>query len=117
MSTGVANEEYFEELVVFIILGTLLLCTKLYVCCITAGAFNQARDISTRSDTLSQVRSAAPVPHYRLQVAQPTGQITNVREARCVQLNEINQILPLAEMHDSASQTYNFPHKFAVVNL
>ena len=95
MSTGVANEEYFEELVVCIILGTLLLCTKLYVCCITGGA---------------------PAPNYRLQVAQP-GPITNVREARCVQLNEGNQILPLAVMHDNASQTYNFPHKFAVVNL
>ena len=117
MSTGVANEEYFEELVVFIILGTLLLCTKLYVCCITGGALNQARDISTRSDTLSQVRSAAPAPHYRLQVVQPTGPITNVREARCVQLTEGNQVLPLAVMHDNASQTYSFPHKFTVVNL
>ena len=112
MSAGVADEIYFEELAVLIVLGT-----KLYVCCITSGAFHQARDISARSDTLSQVRSAAPVPHNRLQVAQPTGQITNIREARCVQLNERNQTLPLTEMHDSASQTYNFPHKFAVINL
>ena len=116
MSTSIVNEEYFEELVVCIILGTLLLCTKLYVCCITGGALNQARDISTRSDTLSQVRSTAPAPNYRLQRAQP-GPITNIREARCVQLTEGNQVLPLAIMHDIASQTYSFPQKFTVVNL
>ena len=117
MSTGVADEIYFEELAVLIVLGTLLLCTKLYVCCITSGAFHQARDISARSDTLSQVRSAAPAPQNRLQVAHPTGQIMNIREARYVQLNEIYQTLPLTDMQDSASQTYNFPHKFAVINL
>ena len=117
MSTGVADEIYLEELAVLIVLGTLLLCMKLYVCCITSGAFHQAREISARSDTLSQVRSAAPVPHIRLQVAQPTGQNTNIREERYVQVNERNQTLPLKEMHDTASQTYNFPHKFAVINL
>ena len=117
MSTGISGQEYIEELCILVVVGALLLITKLYACCIVSGAYNQARDISDRSDPLSRVRAIPQPQRTRLQVAQTTALDTYVRDVRYAQLNERNRGSFVTEKQDAGSQTYHFPQKYSVINL
>ena len=82
MSTGISGQEYIEEFYILVVVGALLLITKLYACCIVSGAYNQARDISDRSDPLSRVRAIPQPLSTRFEVAQPMALDTYVRDVR-----------------------------------
>ena len=117
ISAGISGQEYIEEFCILVVVGARLLITKLYACCIVSGAYNQARDISDRSDPLSRVRAIPQPLSTRLQVAQPMVLDTYVRDVRYAQLNERNRGTFVTEKQDAGSQTYHFPQKCAVIDL
>ena len=104
MSTGITGQEYIEEFCILVVVGVILLITKLYACCFVSGACYQARDISDRPDPLSRVRTIPQSLSTRPQVAQPMEIDTYERDVRYAQL-------------DAISQTYHFPQKYAVIDL
>ena len=117
MSTGITGQEYIKEFCILVVVGAVLLITKLYACCIVSGACNQARDFSDRSDPLSRVRTIPQPLSTRSQVAQPMELDTYVRDVRYAQLDERKRGTFVTEKQDAISQTYHFPKKYAVIDL
>ena len=91
---------------------------KLYACCFFSGTYQQARAISHRTDTMSRVSTTPQAQSGRSQVARTTGLDAYVRETWFVQAEE--GCISRTQNHccnDAFSQTYNFPPKYAVINL
>ena len=118
MSNYFQSQEYFEELCILLGVALLVLLTKLYAYCFVSGAYQQARVISHRTDPLSRVSTTPQAQSGRSQVARATGLDTYVIESRFVQLEEGKGGLSATQNHcNASSQTYNFPQKYAVINL
>ena len=89
-----------------VVVGVILLITKLYACCFVSGACYQARDISDRPDPLSRVRTIPQPLSTRSQVAQPMELDTYVRDVRYAQLDERKRGTFVTEKQDAGSQMW-----------
>ena len=93
MSTGLTGQEYLEEFCTLVVVGIILLISKLYACCFMSAACYQARDIADRPDPLSKVGTIPQTLSVRPKVVQSMELDTFERSARYAQLDGGNEIL------------------------
>ena len=117
MSIDVQSQEYFEELCILLAVALLGLLTKLYACCYVSGTYQQAKAISHRTDPLSRVSTTPQAQSGRSQVARTTGLDAYIRETLFVQTDGSISRTRNHATNDASSQTYNFPPKYAIINL